>query len=384
MRIALAIQSLNAVGGKERDALAIAGGLAARGHDVTILTRSARLPIPPGVALRRVDGGGWTNHGRARRFAAAVGPIAAPPAFDAVLTFDQVREADAYYAVDVCFAPRAHGLRGWLPRYATYARIEAECFGPGGPDILFLCRKQSDEYRLHYELAADRARILPPMLHDSGRRAFYERRGAIRARFGIPESSPLAVSVGVYPRQKGMDRSIAAVAAIPGLFLLCIGLKDPRAMTAQAARLGLRDRAVFSGHSDQVADVLGAGDLMLHPARIENTGLVILESLLAGVPVIASAACGFGEYVTRFGAGVVLPEPFDPAAFTATIRTALKPDTLAALRQRARDSAAPLRAEGGLDRILDAVVETLARHHARRTATGSNGAQQRSPARQPA
>jgi len=107
--------------------------------------------------------------------------------------------------------------------------------------------------------------------------------------------------------------------------------------------------------------VLGAADLMLHPARVENTGLVIVESLLAGVPVIASGVCGFGEYIERFGAGTVLAEPFDADAYAAAIGAALAPARLETLRRHARDSAAPLSAEGGLERILDRIEAVLRR-----------------------
>jgi UDP-glucose:(heptosyl)LPS alpha-1,3-glucosyltransferase len=132
-------------------------------------------------------------------------------------------------------------------------------------------------------------------------------------------------------------------------------------MAALARRHGLAARVHLDGHRDDVADVLGAADLMLHPARVENTGLVIVESLLAGVPVIASGVCGFGEYVERFGAGTVLPEPFDAEAYAAAIGAALAPAHLETLRRRARDCAAPLRAEGGLDRILDRIEAVLHR-----------------------
>jgi UDP-glucose:(heptosyl)LPS alpha-1,3-glucosyltransferase len=361
LRIAVAVQAIDRLGGKERDALAIARGLAARGHEITILTRSARLPVPTGIALRITGGAGWTNHALARNFARAVAAVRNAGQFDALLSFDKLRDADAYYAADVCFADRAHGAKAWLPRSIGYAGLEAECIGAGGPDILFLCRRQADEYRRHYRVEADRAVVLPPMIHDSGRDGFYERRAAIRRSFGIPDSATLAASVAVYPRQKGIDRSIAALREVPQLHLLAVGLNDVASSKALAAKQGLGARAHFCGYRDDIGDILGAADLMLHPARVENTGLVILESLLAGVPVIASAACGFAEYIECFGAGTVLAEPFDAAAYIAAIRAALEPNRLAELRRRARDSAPQLRAQGGLERIVDVIEDRLAR-----------------------
>ncbi len=361
LRIAIAIHALDTIGGKERDALAIARGLAARGHAVTILTGSAGLQIPRGVTVHLIGTSGWTNHGRARLFARAVATLRSAGSFDALLSFEKLRDAEAYYAADACFACRELSFKAWLPRYVSYARLEADCFSAGGPDILFLCHKQMEEYRRHYRVDADRAVILPPMIHGSAQQGFYERRAAVRHLIGVPASANLAVSVAVYAKQKGVDRTIAALRDVPGLHLIVVGLKDPASARALAAKKCVDTRAYFFGQSDCVADILGAADLMLHPARLENTGLAILESLLAGVPVIASPTCGFAEYIKRFGAGIVLPDPFDATEYIAAIRTALEPNTLDELKRHARDSAPQLLAEGGLERILDMIEDRLAR-----------------------
>ncbi len=69
MKIALAIFQLEAMGGKERDCLAIAAHLTRRGHDVSLVTTRARDLTCPVTIL---PGKGMTNHGRARAFADAV------------------------------------------------------------------------------------------------------------------------------------------------------------------------------------------------------------------------------------------------------------------------------------------------------------------------
>lgn len=369
LRIAVAVQSLGTLGGKERDALAIAGALAARGHRVTLLTRAEAAAAPSGalpasVGLRQLDAPGWTNHARAQRFALAAARARQGGDFDVLLGFDKSGGADAWYAADVCLAARVGPLKRRLPRYRAYLRLEAECLGAVGPELLFLCRKQADEYRLWYgargELQA-RSTVLPPMIHAPAHDAFYARRSEMRRRFGVPPEAPLAVAVAVFGRQKGLDRTLAALRQVPALHLVAAGLKDAGAMQALAQRLGVAGRVRLEGRRDDIPDVLGAADLMLHPARVENTGLVIVESLLAGVPVIASATCGFSEYIERFGAGLVLADPFDAGAYAAAVAAALEPGRLQALRARARDSAAPLRAEGGLERIVDRIEAVLRR-----------------------
>lgn len=372
LKIAIAVQSLETLGGKERDALAVAGNLVLRGHDVTILTRSAGITVSPHMRIRIVSTGGWTNHSRARQFARNILTLSRAVEFDALLSFEKLKGADAYYAADVCFAGRMKGLKAWLPRYSTYSQLERECMSAGGPNIFFLCNKQAQDYRLNYPLGANRAITLPPMIHESGRRGFYEQRTAIRERFGIPESAKLAVAVAVFAHQKGVDRTVAALRDIPGLIFLAVGLKDTAEIAALARKYGVAERARFVGHSDEVADILSAADLMLHPARLENTGLVILESLIAGVPVITSEVCGFAEYVVRFRAGTVLPEPFNLTSYVSAIRAALAPSRIDELKRSARNSADVLRTEGGLERVVDA-IELVLQHRAAARAASSGG-----------
>ena len=111
LRIAVAVGKLSTLGGKERDVLAIAGGLVARGHNVTIPTCSATLQVPAGVAVSVMTGvGGWSNHARARRFARAVAAARHAGRFDVMISFEKLKIADVYYAADVCFVSRVGRL----------------------------------------------------------------------------------------------------------------------------------------------------------------------------------------------------------------------------------------------------------------------------------
>jgi UDP-glucose:(heptosyl)LPS alpha-1,3-glucosyltransferase len=48
--------------------------------------------------------------------------------------------------------------------------------------------------------------------------------------------------------------------------------------------------------------------LLIHPARKENTGTVILEAIVAGLPVLVSDVCGYAKHVTRAGAGELIKQ----------------------------------------------------------------------------
>jgi UDP-glucose:(heptosyl)LPS alpha-1,3-glucosyltransferase len=64
-------------------------------------------------------------------------------------------------------------------------------------------------------------------------------------------------------------------------------------------------------------------DLLLHPAYSENTGTVIVEALVHGLPVIASAVCGFSTHIRASKGGLVMEEPFVQEAFDQTVLSLL-------------------------------------------------------------
>jgi UDP-glucose:(heptosyl)LPS alpha-1,3-glucosyltransferase len=78
-----------------------------------------------------------------------------------------------------------------------------------------------------------------------------------------------------------------------------------------AKQLGVAGRVRFmQGQEDVRAFMLGA-DLLIHPAYSENTGTVLLEAIIAGLPVLATEVCGYAFHIERAGAGRILASPFE-------------------------------------------------------------------------
>ena len=61
----------------------------------------------------------------------------------------------------------------------------------------------------------------------------------------------------------------------------------------------------------------------MHPAYNENTGTVLLEALVAGLPVITTDACRYACYVNEASAGIVLSSPFNQSVLNQQLETAL-------------------------------------------------------------
>ena len=90
--------------------------------------------------------------------------------------------------------------------------------------------------------------------------------------------------------------------------LVFIGDGPDRPEAADEARQqGVTDRVVFLGKQDSVAEIMACADLLVLPSQNESFGLVALEAMASGVPVIASSAGGLPEVVEDGETGFLSP-----------------------------------------------------------------------------
>ncbi len=84
---------------------------------------------------------------------------------------------------------------------------------------------------------------------------------------------------------------------IPSRLVLVGDGPDRPEATAEADALGVADRVVFLGKQESVAELMACADLLLLPSASESFGLVALEAMASGVPVVATRAGGIPEVV---------------------------------------------------------------------------------------
>jgi UDP-glucose:(heptosyl)LPS alpha-1,3-glucosyltransferase len=92
--------------------------------------------------------------------------------------------------------------------------------------------------------------------------------------------------------------------------LLVAGQDKSRRFQRLARRMDIADGVEFLGGREDVGDLMLGADLLMHPARTEAAGTVLLEALAAGLPVVATEVCGYAQHVKAARAGILLPEPF--------------------------------------------------------------------------
>lgn len=353
MKIALAIFQLEALGGKERDCLAIAAHLQQRGHEVTLVTtRAASMQLPLAIIPSR----GVSNHSRARHFASAVTAYHDAHKPDLLLSFERVPGVDFHYAADAAVALKMAGIKSFLPRQRTYLQLERGVFDNPHTRFFFLTEAQRDQYAAHYDFDPAHGTVLPVILHeerfDAARMA--ADRNATRGKLDLPTDAVVALAVAVKPKQKGLDRSLDVLARFPKLHLISAGSTEPW-ISKQARALNIADRVHILPYGANVMDLMAASDFLLHPARAEAAGQVIAESLLAGRPAIVSGICGYAGEIARSGAGIVLREPFDRQDLFAAVTAML--ERLPAMTAAAQAQSNKLQSQRG--RWLSAIADAI-------------------------
>lgn len=146
-------------------------------------------------------------------------------------------------------------------------------------------------------------------------------RTVFRAAHGIPAERPVALYVGRVAHEKNIDFLIeaarVALASVPDLILLITGEGPASAELKQkVGALGLADSIRFLGYLDRQRELPAcyrAADLFVFASRTETQGLVLLEAMAAGLPVMALPAMGARDILAP-GLGCITP-PDDSAAF---------------------------------------------------------------------
>lgn len=187
-----------------------------------------------------------------------------------------------------------------------------------------------------------------------------------RARFrtlhGIPERQPVALFVGRVAHEKNIDFLLRVAARCrlthPDLLWVIAG-EGPAlpALKQLANSLGISDRVRFLGYLDRQSDLpdcYAAADLFAFASRTETQGLVLLEAMAMGVPVVALAAMGTADIVAPQRGALVAQD--DEADFASRVNYLLSNHA----HRHAMGNQAREFASGWSD---DAMAEKLAKHY---------------------
>ena len=338
MTLAFVLYKYFPFGGLQRDFMRIALECQRRGHAIRVYTPIWEGEIPPGFDVRVAPVKALFNHRRNEKFSAWLAADLARSPVDRVIGFNKMPGLDLYYAADGCFEDKAQTLRNPIyrrwGRYKHFADYERAVFAPESKtEILMISEVQQPLFIKHYRTPEARFHLLPPGIAQDRRAPANaaEIRAEFRREFKLADDDLLLVQIGSGFKTKGLDRSLKALAALPRSLrkrtrLIAIGQDDPKPFLLQVKALGLSDNVqILKGRSDIPRFLLGA-DLLIHPAYNENTGTVLLEAAVAGLPVLVTDVCGYAHYIDEAKAGRVVPSPFEQDAFNAMLKDMLEDD----------------------------------------------------------
>ena len=171
-------------------------------------------------------------------------------------------------------------------------------------------------------------------------------------RLGIDPDRPAVVFVGRITRQKGLPHLLRACEQLPAdvQVILCAGAPDTPEIKAEVEGLVARLREKRTGvvwieemlPRPELIAVLAASDVFVCPSVYEPLGIVNLEAMAVGLPVVGSATGGIPDVIVDGETGLLVPieqvqdgtgTPIDPARFEADLAerlTTLVTDTEAA------------------------------------------------------
>ena len=152
----------------------------------------------------------------------------------------------------------------------------------------------------------------------------------IRSQFGVPLDATVLVTVANLFSRKGYEVMLralpAVIAAVPTVHYLVVGEGTSDYadhLATLASTLKIEDRVHFAGFQEAVHSILRTCDLYVHPALLEGFGIAVVEAMAMGKAVVATTTGGLPEVVVDGETGLLVP-PGDDRRLSAAIVSLLR------------------------------------------------------------
>jgi UDP-glucose:(heptosyl)LPS alpha-1,3-glucosyltransferase len=330
MRVALTYPDVTRAGGIERVVLECANYLVSRGHEARLLASRVepgaldeRVRVEHIQSPRKPDFMAMLRYRRRATdaLAAAAGATDVHASFGSqsprggVLWVPSVHQA----AMDMILSRR--GFPGRLkqrvnPDHLTRLRLERDYYAGRTYAALIACTEQVRNELARYHAVPEQDVAVQPLGFDNSEFDVSRRnelRPGARAELGLGPGDRVVVFVANELERKGFDTLLRAIARLrePDLHLLVVGRVSPAGYAGELDRLGLGPRVRFVGPSSDIGYFHAAADAFALPTRYEPWGLVIIEALASGLPVVTTRLAGAAAAVEEGRAGWLLDDPDD-------------------------------------------------------------------------
>ncbi|MEA2210291.1 MAG: UDP-glucose:(heptosyl)LPS alpha,3-glucosyltransferase [Solirubrobacteraceae bacterium] len=334
MRIALSNPDVDLSGGVERVVVATANQLHRFGHDVTVYAaRADSRVLDEGVRIQRVAVPAGLDRRTGLGFRRRCGRLIRADQPDVHGAFSTLSPVGGVFWVpsvhrvgyEFLLSSRDRASQ-WAMRLNPYhivrLRLERTMFSAhsGGRALAQTPTVKADILRAYPTAARSAIGVLALGYDD---RVFNPaRREALRTQarvgFGFSERDQVLLFAANELERKGFDVLLAAIAKLPHGRVLGAGRVAPSVRLLRESGIG--DRVHWAGHVSDMTHLYAAADALVLPTRYEPWGLVIVEALGSGLPVVTSRLAGAAEAVREGETGLLLDDPRDPEELVAALR----------------------------------------------------------------
>jgi D-inositol-3-phosphate glycosyltransferase len=211
-------------------------------------------------------------------------------------------------------------------RLHTERMLARQCHG-----VLCATEKDREQLARHYGVAGDKTAVVPCGVDLERFRPMPK--PAARRLLGWPIDETIALFVGRFDPLKGIDRLLGAFARLDArrYRLVLVGgdgkaCGETRRLAAVAQGLGLEERVTFVGRvaHEKLPQYYSAADVLVIASHYESFGLVGLESLACGTPVVSTAVGAMDRIIRDGKTGYIVRED-RPEAMAAAIEAVVAP-----------------------------------------------------------
>jgi len=273
--------------------------------------------------------------------------------FDLIHTHDRIYRADLYTLHGIphrvwCLDVRKKRFLTLFDR-ATVAVERRLVTGGRCRRFLAVSRLTRDIFLKEYPMAADKVPVIHPGItatsHTEDEKKDWRRE--MRKRFGVAPAEALILFVSMNFDIKGLDAVMAGMGQLqtrdgtPAWKLLVVGKGNEKHYRGLAERLGIAARVIFSGivTPETLEEIYLAADLYAMLSKFDTFGLVVLEAMAAGLPVLISGTVGARDIVREGENGFVIEDTGNTKNIADKLRLMLDEDVRFRMAQEARRTA---------------------------------------------
>ncbi len=186
----------------------------------------------------------------------------------------------------------------------------------------------------------------------------FTRSAGDRKRFGLPADVFIALFAGdLKTPRKNLESVLRALASAPNVHLAVVGTQRRNHYGNMARRLGVASQVTFLGFRSDIADVMQACNAFVFPSQYEPFGLVVLEAMASGLPVVTARSTGASDVVDA-ESGYVIDDACDEQAIAQFLRKLAEDEDL---RYRMGEAARRRAEHYSWDAVADAFLAAYER-----------------------